>query len=182
LALDTSGYQDFRASVDGIENPLALDIRVDPASNDGANVCCIYTGTAKVGPLQFVQGKGLSSGQWSRGYVEIDLPTPGRRWTFIPECGIPDGEYTHTFYCGGTVVVSLASIFNKNVANNAGWAVDGADLVPLGYEVDGLRIEAQLALRDSDGFLYRISYQATALGLLRTRDGFVDPGGILAQP
>ena len=97
--------------------------------------------------------------------MQFTIPTPGRRWTFIPLEGIPQESNSHfTYFYGGTVVVSLASIFNKNVANNAGWAVDGAELFALGNEVEGLRVEAKIAVRDSDGFLYRLSYQVTALG------------------
>jgi len=61
-------------------------------------------------------------------------------------------------------VLSLASIFNLNVATNAGWAVDGAGVYALGYEEDGLEVVAAIAVRDSDAFLYRLSYQVTALG------------------
>lgn len=159
-------HKDFFAAVDGIENPLALDVRVDPAINNGANVLSIYTGTVMLGKLHGFGGtefEGPTSSAWSRGIVQVIIPTPGRRWTFIPLEGIPEGTPS-TFFHGGTVVVSLASIFNKHVANNAGWAVDGADLQALGHEDEGLRIEAKIAVRDSDGFLYRLSYQVTALG------------------
>jgi hypothetical protein len=169
-------HKDFIAAVDGIENPLALDVRVDAASNRGADILSTYTGTLKLGKLHGFGGTEFvrpSSGAWSRGIVQFDIPTPGRRWTFIPLDGIPTPTVpTHpprrgspfTYFHGGTVVVSLASIYNKNVANNAGWAVDGADLQALGNEVEGLRVEAKIAVSDSDGFLYRLSYQVTALG------------------
>ena len=171
-------HKDFFAAVDGIENPLALDVRVDPVSNRGADVLSIYTGTLKLGKLHGFGGTefgGPSSSAWSRGIVRFNVPTPGRRWTFIPlegipepisptHPGIPDRSSPFTFFHGGAVVLSLASIYNKNVANNAGWAVDGADLQALGHEVEGLQVEAKIAVRDSDGFLYRLSYQVTALG------------------
>jgi hypothetical protein len=74
------------------------------------------------------------------------------------------------------VVVSLASIYNKDVANNAGWAVDGADVRALAFQDQGLQIEAKIAVRDSDGYLYRVSYQVTALGRdNRQKDGEFSP-------
>ena len=168
-----STHADFYASVDGIENPLSSDIRVDPAVNGGANVLSVYTGTVMVGKFNKFgpsDWDGKSSAAWSRGIVRVTVPTPGRRWTFIPLGGIPLRS-PMTFFHGGTVVASLASIYNKNVANNAGWAVDGADLQALGNEVEGLQIEAKIAVRDSDGFLYRISYQVNALGQDLPREG-----------
>ncbi len=168
-----STHNDFFASVDGIENPLSLDVRVDPAINSGANVLSSYTGTVMVGKFNGFGGSpwgGTSSAAWSRGIVQITVPTPGRRWTFIPLDEIPPRSHM-TFFHGGTVVASLASIFNRNSANNAGWAVDGADLQALGHEVEGLRVEAKIAVRDSDGFLYRLSYQVHALGQEQPRPG-----------
>jgi hypothetical protein len=182
VAWNTTGYDDFFARVDGIENPLTLEMPIDPAVNHGANVLCVYTGTVILGQL-FRGGTPFtpSSGQWSRGIAQIRIPTAPRRWTFIPlpPETIPS-DSVFTFLVGGTVVASLASIFNRNVANNAGWAVDGADLQALGHEVEGLQIEAKLAVRDSDGFLHRISYQVTALGRGPRLPPVLDPTGGIA--
>lgn len=148
----------------GIENPLALEVRVDPTINHEANFLCIYTGTAMLGKLWFRDEKHVQSADyWSRGIVQFHVPTPDRTWTAIPRPGDPVDPRL-TYFHGGTVVLSLANIFNKNVANNAGWAVDGADVYPLANEDVGLAIVAALAVRDSDGFLYRLSYQVTVLG------------------
>ena len=173
-------YKDFYATVIGIENPLALEIHVDPASNDGAQALCFYTGTLKLSrpyPYgDFESPLKQSPDFWSRGVLEFDIPTPGRIWTFIPSEGVPQptspthpdlrnpGSPPTTYFHGGTVVLSLASIYNENVANNAGWAVDGADVYAQGNEAVGLHVVAAIAVRDSDGFLYRLSYQVTALG------------------
>ncbi len=162
MAFSLTGYQDFHARIDGIENPLAVEAAIDPAVNGGANILCVFTGTVVLGQLLDGITPLTQTSQWSRGFARILIPTAPRRWTAFPD-GIPaDTAFTH--FAGGTVVVSLASIFNRNVASNAGWAVDGADLYPLGNQDEGLRIDAKLAVRDSDGFLYRISYQATVLG------------------
>jgi hypothetical protein len=158
-------YSDFLAPINGIENPLALEVRVDPTINNGANLLCIYTGTAMLGKLWFRDENHVQSADyWSRGQVKFLVPTPGRTWSFIPPPGYSADDRRLTYFHGGTVVLSLASIFNKNVANNAGWAVDGADVYGLGYELSGLEILAAIAVRDSDGFLYRLSYQVTVLG------------------
>lgn len=162
-----STHSDFFAAVDGIENPLAMDVRVDPATNGGANVLSIYTGTLMVGRFHGFGGTtfgGTSASAWSRGILRASVPTPGRRWTFIPVDGIPEGSVM-THLHAATVVVSLASIYNRGEAHHAGWAVDGADVQALGHEVEGLQIEAKIALRDSDGHLYRLSYQVNALGV-----------------
>ncbi len=122
MAWNLDGYYDFWASVDGVENPLAVEVQVDPALNKGANVLCVYTGTALLGRLNGFGGfefGGTSSAAWSRGFVRIQVPTPGRKWTFLPIDGPPQGHQM-TFFHGGTVVASLASIYNRNVANNAG--------------------------------------------------------------
>lgn len=164
---DLNGYDQFFTKIAGVENPLALEVYVDPALNGGANVLCTYTGTLIIeGFIAFGSFEPLhQSSEWSRGQLQFNVPTPGRRWTFIPSEGIPASAPSDLiFYHDGTVVASLAAIFNRNAANNAGWAVDGTDLYPLGNQDIGLRVEAKLAIRDSDGYLHRISYQVTALG------------------
>ena len=71
-----------------------------------------------------------------------------------------------------TVDVHLASIFNANVANNTGWAVKEFSLI-LAPNSDGtqvavpggiLNLRAQIAIRDSDAFILRLSYQVTIQG------------------
>lgn len=164
---DTSRYREFLVDENGFENPLAMEVHVDPASNGGANLLCIYTGTVVLEGLHVTQ-----SSAWSRGLLKFHVPTPGRTWVFIPEEGLPQPESVtiperadpYTYFHAGSVVVSLASIYNGNVANNAGWAVDGAHIFAQGLQTDGLIVEAKIAVRDVDGYLHRVSYQATALG------------------
>jgi hypothetical protein len=70
------------------------------------------------------------------------------------------------------VDVHLASIFNANVANNTGWAVDNYSLTLI-ENPDGtllsvaggiLVLRAEIAVRDIDAFLHRLSYQVTIQG------------------
>jgi hypothetical protein len=168
---DWESYDEFFAPGAGFENPLALDVRVDPAINGDADVLSVYTGTLLIGHLQGIGGSNFkqSSAAWSRGITRFTIPTPGRRWTTIPSGGVSQpnspnvSDSPFTYFHGGTVVASLASIYNKNSANNAGWAVDGAHVF-VGDEGEGIHVEAKIAVRDSDGYLYRLAYQVTALG------------------
>ena len=158
-------YDDFFGRFGGIENPLALEVRVDPALNDGANILATFTGTVKIDGLYrgAERYEGQSAGAWSRGTFKFEIPTPGRTWYgWAP--GYPMDDPSLTYVLRTTVTLSLASIFNKNVANNAGWAVDGANAYGMAHEVSGLAVDAAIAVRDSDGYLYRLAYQVTALG------------------
>ncbi len=159
MPLDTSGYDSFEIHLGpgDVETPQVLEIRVDPGSNNGADVMSIYTGVLRFAAV------GSSESAWSRGSLVARIPTPGRRWSSISR----GPEWTG--FRGATAVLSLASIFNAGVANFAGWAVDAAivePIVPVGVPEpdDHLQIQALLAVRDSDGILYRASYQVTVLG------------------
>lgn len=159
MPLDTSGYDAFEIGLgpQDVETPQVLEIRVDPGANNGANLMCIYTGVLRFAAI------GASETAWLRGSLTARIPTPGRRWSSIPR----GPEWTG--FRGATAVLSLASIFNAGVANSAGWAVDAAivePIAPIGVPEsdDHLRIQALLAVRDTDGILYRLSYQVTALG------------------
>jgi hypothetical protein len=109
--------------------------------------------------------KGTSEDNWDRGSLVANIPTAGRRWNASSIYRGPGW----TVFRGGTATVSLAAIYNAGVANHAGWAVDAAQIeavsfiTEFGYE-DHLQLQALLAVRDTDGILYRVSYQVTALG------------------
>ena len=61
-------------------------------------------------------------------------------------------------------IVSLAAIGNRYHAVNAGWAVDWCNWYNLNTRI---YLKFGLAIRDSDGYLYRVAYQITAVGILR---------------
>ena len=75
-----------------------------------------------------------------------------------------------------------ASIFNSNTAVNAGWAVntcdtawDVGDRAQSGNLLGSIDIYLGLAVRDTDGVLYRISYDFRAVGeLLEVKDNIVE--------
>jgi hypothetical protein len=81
---------------------------------------------------------------------------------------------------GTTVVVSPSSMFNIDVANYAGWAVDRVGLTY--YSEDpgspGVRVllRCGLAVSDADGILYRVNYHVTTIGQLAS-----EPGVVLAR-
>jgi len=59
--------------------------------------------------------------------------------------------------------VSLASISNLGEAINAGW---GTDAVSTALYNNRIMLQVRLAVRDSDGYMHRVSYQVTAMGTL----------------
>jgi len=81
---------------------------------------------------------------------------------------------------GTTVVVSPSSMFNKDVANYAGWAVDRVGLTYFAQipGPPGVRVQLRcgLAVSDSDGILYRVNYHVTTIGRLAS-----EPGVVLAR-
>jgi hypothetical protein len=148
MPLDTSGYSGFsiRLGPADVETPQALEIRVDPAANNGADLTCIYTSVLRFAAI------GESENAWLRGSLVGRLPTLGRQWSSISR------GPGWTGFRGATAVLSLASIFNAGVANFAGWAVDAAivePMIPIGTPEpdDHLQIQALLAVRDVDGIL-----------------------------
>jgi hypothetical protein len=60
-------------------------------------------------------------------------------------------------------MAALASISNTNHAVNAGWAVDGVSWATYNRR---LLLRIPIAIRDSDGYLHRVSYQITATGYI----------------
>jgi len=168
MLLDDRNYRDFapiRLSEANIAHPSVVEVHVDPTLNNGADILCTYTGT-----LMFAR-KGEKAG-WIRGSLFAALgldrngrpggvATGGRKWTSR------DREAGWTRFRDGSIVLSLAAVYNVNVANNAGWAVDAAAvelIVPVKFE-EHLEIQALIAVSDTDGVLYRLSYQVTALGI-----------------
>ena len=119
--------------------------RLATRTGDGLDMV-ISTGYALFGM------KGLPDGTWNRQDLVFRV---GPQWAAVR---------------GTAVVVSPSSMFNKNVANNAGWAVDRVNLTyyeqfpgPPGVQV---ALRCGLAVRDSDGILYRVNYHVTTVGQL----------------
>ncbi|MEC4684194.1 MAG: hypothetical protein VST71_00470 [Nitrospirota bacterium] len=60
-------------------------------------------------------------------------------------------------------IVSLAAIGNDHHAVDAGWAVDWCNWYNLNHQV---YLKFGLAIRDIDGWLYRVTYHITAVGVI----------------
>ena len=86
-----------------------------------------------------------SGGSWKRDTLYV---VAGPRWRRLIDV-VP--------------VASLASGSNKNHAVNAGWAVDGVRWTTYGGRI---LLKIPVAIRDSDGYLHRVSYQITAIGYI----------------
>ena len=67
----------------------------------------------------------------------------------------------------GAPLVTLNAVYNKNVSNNAGYAVDSCQLTSLQQAVRYVHVECDVAVRDTDGWLYRIGYYVTLIGTFR---------------
>jgi hypothetical protein len=84
---------------------------------------------------------------------------------------ITDARGDKVFYSErGTVLVTPASIANDDHAVNAGWAVDTCSVTtqsPQNVHNGNINITARLAIRDRDGWLYRVGYYATVWGTYR---------------
>lgn len=119
--------------------------RLAAKTGDGLDMV-ISTGYALFGM------KGAPDGNWNRSDLVFRV---GPQWDALR---------------GTTVVVSPSSMFNKSVANNAGWAVDRVTVTyyqqipgPPGVQV---ALRCGLAVRDTDGILYRVNYHVTTIGQL----------------
>jgi hypothetical protein len=120
-----------------IENAQEMEVWVSGPS--GANRLFIYTGVA------IFVFKG-TSGNWLRDYIDFEL---GR--VFAP------GQVRDVLATG-----SLNSIKNLNTAVNAGWAVDRLTARWDATE-QRIKLRADLAVSDIDGYLLRMGYQVTVL-------------------
>jgi hypothetical protein len=100
--------------------------------------------------LLTVQGKGSS---WFREKISFDVP--------IPELRASNAlRLVHW-----APFVPLNSIANDHTAENAGWAVDNFGLSNAGEDQRGsTSVFANLAVRDSDGFILRLGYVVNLLG------------------
>jgi hypothetical protein len=95
---------------------------------------------------------------WRRYLARVTLPRQGLEWVALDAV---DPARRRVRYEGGTVSVHLASISNLHTAVNAGWAADWA--TP-GTDGNGsLILEIRVAVRDSDGYIHRLGYQAQVL-------------------
>jgi hypothetical protein len=87
-----------------------------------------------------------TGGNWRHEFGMIKTPAP--RWAAV-------------FSAAPTA--SLASVANDHTAVQEGYAADNVNYF---VSEDLLWLQVLLAVRDSDGHLYRVSYQVTVLGVI----------------
>lgn len=121
--------------------PQMLEIVVSGPT--GANRLFVYTGTA----MFSFKGTG---GSWRRDSISFEIGGP---------------SFTSSQFRKAVATASLSSIANRGHAVNAGWAVNRVEATrSAGSGKTKLSIE--LAVRDSDGYLYRIAYEVNVLAKL----------------
>ncbi|HEY7440573.1 MAG TPA: hypothetical protein VIC35_14355 [Acidimicrobiia bacterium] len=96
---------------------------------------------------------------WQRGTIDIELDVPN----------LPDGGALSVDNCAP--FVTLNGIANEGAATNAGWAVDGFRVLAVGSEGDlfhsahaQVRIQADVAVRDVEGYVLSLGYTLSLTG------------------
>lgn len=125
--------------------------------------------------------KGISAAQWLRDTVSIRPDLSGPLQYAINRYAIPTplGTSGANYWVGFQVeqwapFAALSSMFNQNQSVNSGFAVDVWRPNPFGTGTDAFTsaplhnlfsgIQVDVAVRDSDAWLYRLSYEITLLG------------------
>lgn len=124
--------------LDRLENPQELEVAV--SGPDGADRLFIYTGIA------VFKFKGESESHWKEDTI-----------TFLVGRNFGAGQFRRA-----TASAALASIYNDNVSHDAGWSVNSVD-ADWDDESKKVQVKADLAVRDTDGYIYRISYEVFVL-------------------
>jgi hypothetical protein len=77
--------------------------------------------------------------------------------------GIPNGKALRLYFWAPFVTINTVS--NDGLSNNAGWAVDAFEIIDPGQPIEQqVRVKIQIAGRDSDGWIHRLGYHITLAG------------------
>lgn len=156
--------------------PAALAVHEAPPANISAQKWLLM-----LSGVGIVNLKGETSNDWLRDTVHIlpDLTGPEdyaiNRYSIPRPTGTEGANYYTVFEVEQwSPFATINSIFDQNQSINAGFAVDdwrpspfntGTDAIsgaPVGNIFTG--ITADVAVRDSDAWLYRVGYNITLLG------------------
>ncbi len=109
--------------------------------------------------------KGESSDHWRHDHLNITLGFPTH---FFPK-----NPLKHLKVEQWAPLITVNAIYDQGDAVDAGWAVDDFGINLPGHKTifGAIGIWADLAVRDSDAWLYRIAYDLTVSGV------FVQPPG-----
>ena len=104
---------------------------------------------------------GTTSDQWRSDKVNLIIKFPANFMGFIPP-----GKSLEVL--SAAPFITINTIYNGGEANNAGWGVDDFGIrLNLDRRIrPGVHIWAQLVVRDSDGYLYRLGYSLSLYGQL----------------
>jgi len=112
------------------------------------------------------------SGDWVRQTLRVDV-YGGKVEPLLSLGPAEQGHHWVIQPVMWSVAAAPASIFNRNTAVNAGWAVDTCNTewdlgepASSGDLLDDVSLYLNLAVRDTDGILYRITYDFRAVGNL----------------
>lgn len=123
-----------------------------------------YRGVITLSGVAIINLQGVTPNDWRRERVVLDLgedygkalalapwkPKPGHFFTFVVEQWVP--------------FVTVNARYNRGPANNDGSAVDAFSLDP---RQGNARINVDVAVRDSDAYIYRLGYTLTLYGYLQ---------------
>ncbi len=132
----------------GLPGPLTLSSQYYvyfPTANGSIH----YTLTGVVETL--VQGQATGT-EFFRTQIIFNVPIPD----------LPSGKGLQLVHWAP--FVTLNSISNDGVAENAGWAVDDFVVLNPGTISSTVTVQASLAVRDIDGFILRCGYELHLLG------------------
>ncbi len=154
--------------------PVATSFgKTPPASSQEQSWQLVLSGVV------LIDMKGVSSAQWRRETLLINpdlkepIKTANRLYGFPLPAGHED-TFRYLFQVEQRAAfASLSSVFNANVSNNSGFAVDAWRPNPdfTVTDTENLQVpnifsgvQADIAVRDSDAFLYRVGYHITLIG------------------
>lgn len=99
-----------------------------------------------------IHQKGESEERWRRDQVTLILPI----------FNLPRGQYLKLRYWAPFVTIN--AIYNKDTSYDSGHAVDAFRLLNPGAQRRNIHLQADIAIRDTDAWLYRIGYHVTLIG------------------
>jgi len=100
-----------------------------------------------------IHQKGESEDRWRREQVNLNLPIP-----HIPHDKVFKLRNWAPF-------VTINAIYNKDTSYDSGHAVDAFRILnPSSEHKPGIIVQADIAIRDTDAWLYRIGYHVTLIG------------------
>ena len=124
----------------------------------GGRTCVALTG------IVLATLKGISETQWRRETFRILPSLSDARQA----AGFPGNYWFRAVH--GTAFATLSAIYNDNVANDAGWAIDAFRLVNLRTLLPHAILEVDTAVRDTDGCILRLGYNIAMLGTFEESD------------